>query len=472
MKFLQGLLALSPLTLLDSNLRETHGPHSSVAPALNTPNAAMSLSSLLGTWANLPEHCTPNSQYLVNFSSAFHSCVPTSPAFLSTALGIFSIISWLFAQMPQIYKNYQLQSASGLSIYFLGEWLLGDLANLLGAILTRQAGWQVVVAGYYVFVDIGLVSQYFWYTHLKSSRKGRLLGYGSETHGPDGGSGEVLVGVSPSVESSTESAHTEDRKPDTKALDTPAKPQGIQGPPRDISSSFSKEKDTMGSFNRTIKRQGTPSFGPSPRALLLISMLCVVLTNASPLHAQIKDESSTVSSPELAGRIFSWCSTVLYLGSRLPQIYKNALRRSTAGLSPTLFIAAFFGNLFYSASLLTNPLAWESYRPYGLHGWVGPEGSDRATWVALAAPFWLGAAGVLALDATIGIQFLIFGEGGLEKSVLTQDREGRSRWRRVSGWMRGWVPSPSPPASEDVDEGEGRRLLGQRESRGSSYGAA
>lgn len=431
----------------------------------------MSQSTLLGSWANLPEHCTPTSQYLINFSSAFHSCVPTSLAFLSTALGIFSIISWLCAQMPQIYKNYQLQSASGLSISFLGEWLLGDLLNLLGAIFTRQAGWQVVVAGYYVFVDVGLVSQYVWYTHMKSSRKGRLLAHGSETDRPDDGSPDVLVGIPPSNGSSTESTHSEDKKPDTKALDTPSKPRDIQTPARDIGSSFSKERDTLGSFNRTIKRQGTPSFGPSPTLLLLVSMVCVVLSNASPLHAQTKDESSSTSSSEFAGRIFSWCSTFLYLGSRLPQIYKNAVRRSTAGLSPTLFIAAFFGNLFYSTSLLTNPLAWESYPPYGLHGWVGSEGSDRTTWVVLAAPFWLGAAGVLALDATIGVQFLIFGEGDLDKSVLTEDREGRSHWRRVSGWMRGWVPSPNLSANGELDEGDGRRLLGRRESRGSGYGA-
>ncbi|CAF9904431.1 MAG: hypothetical protein ALECFALPRED_008550 [Alectoria fallacina] len=432
----------------------------------------MFLSNLLGTWANLPEHCTPTSQYLINFSSAFHSCIPTSLAFLSTALGIFSIISWLCAQMPQIYKNYQLQSASGLSIYFLGEWLLGDLSNLLGAILTRQAGWQVVVAGYYVFVDIGLVSQYLWYTYTKASRKEGLLAYGSETDRPDDGSGEILVGVSPSDRSSTQSTNTDDRKPDTRALDTPSKPRDIQGPPRDISSSFSNEKGTLGFFNRTIKCQGTPSFGPSRKALLLVSILGVVLTNASPLNSQIKDESSTISSSEFAGRILSWCSTVLYLGSRLPQIYKNAVRRSTAGLSPTLFIAAFFGNLFYSTSLLTNPLAWESYPPHGLHGWVGPEGSDRTTWVNLAAPFWLGAAGVLALDATIGVQFLMFGEGDMEKSVLIQDREGRNRWQRVGGWMRGWVPSPSPSARDEVYEGDGRPLLARRESQGSGYGTA
>ena len=432
----------------------------------------MSLSSYLGTHTSLPEHCTPTSQYLINFSSAFHSCIPTSLAFLSTALGIFSIISWLCAQMPQLYKTYQLQSASGLSIYFLGEWLLGDLSNLVGAILTSQAWWQVVLACYYVFVDVLLVSQYIWYTHLRSYRKAATIGYDSGTDRPDGGSGEVLAVVPQSDEDSTRTTHTEERKSNTKALDTPAKPRGGQGPPRDISSSYSKEKETIGSFKRSIRREGIPSVGSSPRSLLLLSMLCVVLTNASPLQLHPKDESPSMSSSELAGRIISWCSAVLYLGSRLPQIYKNSVRRSTAGLSPTLFIAAFFGNLFYSTSMLTNPLAWNSYPPYGLHGWVGPEGSDRTAWVISAAPFWLGAAGVLTLDATIGVQFLMFGEGDVEKVVLFHDREGRSRWRRVSGWMRGWVPSPSPSATEEVDNGDTRRLFDRRESRGSGYGAA
>jgi len=100
---------------------------------------------------------------------------------------------------------------------------------------------------------------------------------------------------------------------------------------------------------------------------------------------------------------------------------------------------------------------------------VGKEGSDRATWVALAGPFWLGAAGVLALDATIGLQFWMFGEGGEEKVAIIQDERGRNHWKKVSGWMRGWVPSPS---SSPVRRSEEERLLAESEPRGKMYGAA
>ena len=105
-----------------------------------------------------------------------------------------------------------------------------------------------------------------------------------------------------------------------------------------------------------------------------------------------------------------------------------------------------------------------------------------------AAPFWLGAAGVLALDAAVGAQFWWFGEegegegegesdGGEERRVGKDERgRGMGRWRGVSGWMRGWVPSLSPARGsgsegvvESVDEDE-RPLLEREVSRDAGYG--
>lgn len=72
------------------------------------------------------------------------------------------------------------------------------------------------------------------------------------------------------------------------------------------------------------------------------------------------------------------------------------------------------------------------------------------------------------MDAAVGLQFLRFGEE--KKVVIVTDERGRSRWRRVSGWMRGWVPSPSPERKE-VEEDE-RPLLQRGISDEGSYGAA
>src|SRR6266498_775700 len=43
-----------------------------------------------------------------------------------------------FLSFRQLITNYRNGSADGLSLPFLTNWLLGDIANLLGCILTNQ----------------------------------------------------------------------------------------------------------------------------------------------------------------------------------------------------------------------------------------------------------------------------------------------------------------------------------------------
>ena len=166
-------------------------------------------------------------------------------------------------------------------------------------------------------------------------------------------------------------------------------------------------------IHRLQRKDQLPS--PSPRTVLFLATIVLALANASPVPAPVHhllshdhhdSEISTWSA--VLGPLLSWTSTALYLFSRLPQLLKNHSRRSTQGLSISLFIAAFFGNLFYSLSLLLNPLAWSSYPAHGCHGWASHAGSIRIDWLSNAAPFFLGAAGVLALDAAVAAQFWWF----------------------------------------------------------------
>jgi solute carrier family 66 (lysosomal lysine-arginine transporter), member 1 len=90
---------------------------------------------------------------------------------------------------------------------------------------------------------------------------------------------------------------------------------------------------------------------------------------------------------------------------------------------------------------------------------VGREGSDRGTWAVRAAPFWLGAAGVLVLDAAMGVQFIVFGDGkardeGVAEVLVVEEVgvRGPNRWRRVSGWMRGWMPVAGSKRAKRIDE--------------------
>lgn len=345
---------------------------------------------------------------------------------------------------------------------------------MLGALFTEQATWQVVVAAYFVMVDVILCGQYIWYERLRSWQERRsdernpsidgdedydnVRGVSEsisvsdemEEISEDGRLDQPTNGVAPSnimakgVKPST--PRQDSKKQLVKSLHSFPASQNSQTP-----ASYLSEKPKIG----RIQPAPLPLV-PSQQTLLLLSILCAVIANASPLSSTITIAQPlippTATPTQIAGRILSWLSSILYLGSRMPQIYKNYTRHSTSGLSSFLFIAAFTGNFFYSSSVVTNPFAWSSAPPWGLHGWAGPEGSDQLNWISLAAPFWLGTAGVLVLDATIGVQFLRYGEGKVK--VVRETRPGgRGRWRRVEGWMRGWVPSPGPT------EGERGRLL-------------
>ena len=395
----------------------------------------------------LPQHCTPTTPFLRDVSIYFHSCIPTPLAALSTLLGVCSIVSWLFAQLPQIYKNYKIQSTAGLSAFFLIEWLLGDATNLLGALFTKQAGWQVVVASYYVFVDVCLVTQWVWYSHLKRRISGRSL-HSSGSSTPSDADSDMINGLSPIntsfIEPETDQMNGKDSKDKTHE---PSRP--INTP---LFSEVKYEKGTPNSLNVIrIADKASTSWAamPSPRTVLYTATVCALMTptKAAPIpflpphHGLSFLHLFRIDTPlEIAGTVLSWCSTLLYLFSRLPQLYHNWTRQSTAGLSPLLFMAAFSGNLFYSTSLLTNPNAWNDFGPHGGHGWADASGSDRLQWIPRAAPFFLGAAGVLTMDACMGVQFLMYGENE-QKLVKVRDSDGTSHWERVNGWMRGWVPS-------------------------------
>ncbi|KDQ60972.1 hypothetical protein JAAARDRAFT_31968 [Jaapia argillacea MUCL 33604] len=82
---------------------------------------------------------------------------------ISDWLGYTSIGCWLFAQFPQLLENARRRSVDGLALPFLLNWMLGDLSNLIGCLLTRQLPFQTYLATYFCFVDLTLVSQYLYY---------------------------------------------------------------------------------------------------------------------------------------------------------------------------------------------------------------------------------------------------------------------------------------------------------------------
>lgn len=109
-------------------------------------------------------------------------------------------------------------------------------------------------------------------------------------------------------------------------------------------------------------------------------------------------EHTPVEPPSLErmiGRMSAWTCTILYMTSRLPQIWTNMQRKSVQGLSILLFIAAATGNFLYSISVLVNPKAQSP--PHS------PE--EKTAYLMESLPFLLGSGGTLIFDAIIIIQW-------------------------------------------------------------------
>ncbi|KAK4696458.1 solute carrier family 66 (lysosomal lysine-arginine transporter), member 1, partial [Lecanoromycetidae sp. Uapishka_2] len=82
---------------------------------------------------------------------------------LSGICGSISIACWVVVFSPQIIENFRRSSADGLSLQFIIVWLLGDVFNILGAVLQNVLPTMTILAVYYTVADIVLLGQCFWY---------------------------------------------------------------------------------------------------------------------------------------------------------------------------------------------------------------------------------------------------------------------------------------------------------------------
>ncbi|NXD88137.1 LAAT1 protein, partial [Halcyon senegalensis] len=123
----------------------------------------------------------------------------------------------------------------------------------------------------------------------------------------------------------------------------------------------------------------------------------VTFPGRSLLAAHVDEPGSKpFTKSEIIGFTIGSISSVLYLCSRVPQIYTNYKRKSTIGVSYSLFALVMLGNSLYGLSvLLKNPEPGQGEGDYVLHH----------------LPWLVGSLGVLSLDVVISFQFLAYQRG-------------------------------------------------------------
>lgn len=106
-------------------------------------------------------NCSDGVQWIYK---VLNDCVWDARGIASEALGLASIVTWMIVSIPQMVKNCRnIRGIEGISFLLILMWTLGDSANLIGAILTKQLPLQIYLAIYFVFADLILFAQFLYF---------------------------------------------------------------------------------------------------------------------------------------------------------------------------------------------------------------------------------------------------------------------------------------------------------------------
>ncbi|ODV64010.1 PQ-loop repeat-containing protein ASCRUDRAFT_73733 [Ascoidea rubescens DSM 1968] len=113
--------------------------------------------------------------------------------------------------------------------------------------------------------------------------------------------------------------------------------------------------------------------------------LAVSKANAAPINYNRADSNNITAINY--GLYISWLVPFFYIGSRIPQLYKNFKRKSTKHISPLLFLCSLSGNTNLALSILTSNQFLKS-----------PEKFQKVLFLKKEMPFLIGCFGCIILD--------------------------------------------------------------------------
>ncbi|KAL4458041.1 hypothetical protein ABPG75_012906 [Micractinium tetrahymenae] len=370
----------------------------------------------------------------------FGDCVDSTRDLVGFSAGLLSISCWLVAQMPQLYRNYKTQSAEALSAWFLSSWLLGDTFNLVGALLKGdQPPTVVLTAQYFICVDAVMMIQYIYYQSLQRRRE-RMLAARRQRHphhhrrhshhrrssrdgssgqrhqqheahsGSEGGSGPAAILVAPQHEHADGDAEIvssggggggSGRVPAAGAAagrDVSFRPQRVLAclgalllvahlQPGQQQQQQQQPGQQLGQQQVQLAAAAGGSGMPllSSRRLLQAAGAALGAGSTGGMGVKLPAWSYT------AGTALGYASSLLYLLSRVSQLWKNHSRRSAEGLAISMFLCAIAANSLYGASILIRSYTWPELRS--------------------SLPWLVGSLGTVALDLAIFAQARALGSG-------------------------------------------------------------
>jgi uncharacterized protein with PQ loop repeat len=300
---------------------------------------------------------------------------------LSDVLGYSSIVCWIIVFTPQLYENHKRKSGESLSVLFLYTWLVADILAMVGLILSRLETFQIILTVYYTVIDAFLIAQVFYYRRFHEDEVDAL---------GDGGEREPLLQDGKGNDSDYDSIG-DAQQPNDGVMHDRTRVNSQNG--SDIAQPLVRNNHTRINIS-LVSSTTTMAYLMHLLFLLSSAMAAAPHSTYSSLGAGIEStggggNGNTEDLPQYVRIIAMFCgyvSAVLYIASRLPQIYKNYQLKSCEGLSIWLFILSVAGNLTYVLSIFAKFAA------------TGDEHNLQQQ-----IPYLLGSGGTLMFDTTVSV---------------------------------------------------------------------
>ncbi|KAF7561432.1 hypothetical protein G7046_g2706 [Stylonectria norvegica] len=299
---------------------------------------------------------------------------------LSGIFGSISLTAWICLLLPQLFANYKAKSADGLSMAFLVVWLLGDVTNLVGALLTGLAPTAVTLAGYFCIADLVLISQCLYYNTINARRAARLRAQPAADPAEDS---PLLARRRSSSFGVLPGSHRRHATHTESSMD----------PLRKIVTGEDETPDKSPVWHNTLSLLAVYLVG---FAGWFASYKAGAWDNVEPGVPESPDGGKTPT--EIVGLALGYVSAVCYLCARIPQIMKNYREKSCEGLALLFFMLSLTGNFTYGVSLVAY--------------------SQDKTYLLNATPWLLGSLGTIAEDAIIFVQFRLYSSNDRNSAVV------------------------------------------------------
>ncbi|OPB41513.1 GPCR protein [Trichoderma guizhouense] len=328
---------------------------------------------------------------------------------ISGICGSISIACWVVVFSPQIIQNFQRSSADALSIQFIIAWLLGDVFNILGAVLQGVLPTMIILAIYYTIADLVLLCQLFYYRGFTWRDEPTPSPPKTNGHSSTSAAAPVPVDEYTALIARVEHhGHHRDhhgRRGSDWSGFSPAVPHLLEPPT-------------------------TPQPPPTAFQTIVWNSVVIIMVCAAGVAGWFLGEraSSDKKAPSdggdnslefnTLGQVFGYICAVLYIASRLPQLILNWRRKTTEGLSMLFFLFACLGNATYVLSIIV-------YEPRCGEEACEPDEARRlyGKYILVNLSWLAGSAITLLMDFGVFAQYFMYRteEESDEEEVRAED---------------------------------------------------